>query len=158
MPINLSQLEDLIKANGLKYFKDEEHKLLILPFRRRMGNAIQILIRIDSEGQFLQLRSNDLPSLSHSPNLLVLRDLAALNYQNRWIKFGFDPSDGEVVAYGDMWVMDGHVTVQQIGRMVQNFVGCLDGAISQIRNQLSVDRFGADMSDRFSGSADGSLN
>jgi hypothetical protein len=89
-------------------------------------------------GEFLQLRTmqyqrcgaND----AHAGALLQL--IATLNYEIRFIKFGWDPVDGEIVAYGDVWVADGTLTARQFGNVLHNYLSALDESHRRIEPTL----------------------
>lgn len=93
-----------------------------------LNERYQFVVVLDLDGQFLQFRTiNYLHCRSDNPNLLaVLRVLADLDYQIRFVKYGWDATDGEIVAYGDVWVVDGTLTQQQFGRNLANYLSAID--------------------------------
>ena len=79
-------------------------------------------------GRFLQVRTvgylhcpDDHPSIDE-----VLRVLGHLNFQLRLTKFGWDPSDGEIVAYTDIWVEDGDLTQKQFNALMRSLLPAID--------------------------------
>ncbi|MFC1660298.1 YbjN domain-containing protein [Gemmatimonadota bacterium] len=75
----------------------------------------QFVVVLELGGEFLQFRTLGYHAcpVGHPSQSPVLKILAELNQRLRFIKFAWDPSDGEIVAYGDTWVCDGDLTEKQ---------------------------------------------
>lgn len=94
-----------------------------------------VIVSLQNEGTLLQFRTMQLSTCNPSAvNLNALPcTLATLNYTLRFIKFGWDASDGEVVGHGDAWLMDLVPTDQQFERMVRGFLLTLDSGHRRIQ-------------------------
>lgn len=68
----------------------------------------------------------------------VLQAVSAINGRRRLVKWGWDPSDGEIVAYADLWLMDNQITQQQFSRMLNNFLPGIDAAYQRIQATLGT--------------------
>lgn len=92
-------------------------------------------IQIEEEGTFVQFRAPKLAVCrkSHANIDTVLQVLGAINYRYRFLKLGWDPSDGEIAGYGDMWLMDGTVTFDQFHRSFFGFLSALDDAYRRVQ-------------------------
>lgn len=127
MAMTLEELKSLVSATGLKYFVHPELPMLSLGVSGERSR-FQFTVSLQSEGQFLQLRTANLlacpASHAHLPALLLA--LAAVNYQYRCVKWAWDRNDGEVVAYCDAWIGDGKLTAQQVGAMLALFMQNVD--------------------------------
>jgi hypothetical protein len=127
MALTFEQLQEFVKKEGLHYLIDPQRPAV----RMRMGGLsgpFDMAVVLQEDGKFLQLRSIALLACpaTHANLPVVLRVLAEVNFQKRFVKFGWDPSDGELMAYGDAWVMDGTLTQEQFRRMMSNFVPVVD--------------------------------
>jgi len=127
MAITVDQLRALADARGLHYFLDPARPVLMMG-ATGMHGSYQMVMQVESQGMFLQFRTlhymhcpPDHPHLNE-----VLKVLGALNLKLRLVKFAWDASDGEIVVYADIWVMDNDVTQEQFNRMLHNYLSALD--------------------------------
>lgn len=139
MALTLDQLRQLADQTGLRYFIDPQGKALLLGVRGMHG-SYQIMLVLEANGTFLQFRTVDNPccAVEHPHLLEVLKTIGALNYRLRFIKLGWDPSDGEIIAYADLWVMDGTVSPAQFEHMTQNFFAALDESFGRLKQALET--------------------
>jgi hypothetical protein len=139
MAITIENLKELVKKEGLRFLLDPERPALHLGMGG-MSGRFDMVVTLQDEGRFLQLRTVtwlSCPS-DHPHCALLLRILGELNYQRRLVKFGWDSSDGEIVAYADLWIMDGTVTQAQFNRMMSNYVPTVDQANARIKAALET--------------------
>lgn len=133
MTLTMERLKALLEGEKLKYFLDPAMDKLMLSARGLHG-SYQLLILLELEGKFIQFRSMNYHScpVGHKHLDAALQLLGGLNYQLRFVKFGWDSSDGEVVVYGDSWIEDGDLTQGQFGRMVHAYLSMMDLNYSRI--------------------------
>lgn len=127
MALTLDQLRRLCDQEGFKYFLDPTKSTLLCGVQGLAGRY-QFVMILDLDGQFLQFRTLNYAHCvgSHAHVGALLRLLGELDYRLRFVKFGWDPADGEVVAYGDVWLMDGALTQGQFSRLLGNFLPAID--------------------------------
>ncbi len=127
MTLTLERLKSLLEGEDLKYYLDPALDKLMLR-AKGVNGSYQFLLLLELEGKFIQFRSMEYHSCPEGHDNLdaTLRVLGALNYQLRFLKFGWDPSDGEIAVYGDAWVEDGDITQGQFGRMVHAYLSVMD--------------------------------
>jgi hypothetical protein len=127
MAITLEQLKQLVDQCGYRYFVDPNRPVLMLGARGIHGQY-QFIIKLEDDGRFMQLRTiGYMHCPADSPHIkAVLEVLGSINYRVRFVKFGWDSSDGEIVGYGDAWVVDGTPTQGQLKRMLDNFLPVID--------------------------------
>ena len=127
MALTFDELKDLVKREGLRFFVDPDENRLMVGVSGMCGK-FQLVISLYDEGVFLQIRSvNYLYCPPDHPALLeLLKAIADVNYQTRLVKFAWDGSDGEIVAYADTWLMDSTLTQEQLHRMLGNYVPAID--------------------------------
>ena len=127
MTCTLPQLRELLEGHDLRYYliPDQEGVMLTVVGTE---NRFQFRILLEADGEFLQFRSDGyLFCPQGHPNLMTtLQVLGAANYRLRLMKFGWDPTDGEIAAYVDLWIMDAEITQDQFGRMADAFMSILD--------------------------------
>ena len=127
MAIDIDRLKTLCEGEDLKYFLAPDRPMVMLGFGGIHGRY-QVVIPIELDGRFLQVRTVGYlhcPA-DHPANRQVLQILGHLNYQLRMTKFGWDPSDGEIVAYTDMWLEDGGLTQKQFGALFKSLLPAID--------------------------------
>jgi hypothetical protein len=127
MALTMDQLKRLLEAQDLHYFLDPRRDAILLGASGIFGKYQSVII-LEDEGRVLQFRSVgylQCPA-SNSNLLVVLKALGEINYKYRGIKFGWDPDDGEITAYSDLWIQDGTITQDQFARMVQVFFSGID--------------------------------
>ena len=139
MALTLDDLRTLLDVMGLKYAVFPDRAALLAGFRGLNG-SYQFIIHLELNGTFLQFRSLHLLHCpSDNPHVgAVLRLLAELNYRHRLVKFGWDSSDGEIVAYADLWVMDNTVTRAQLERMIHNLLPTVDLSYPRIQATINT--------------------
>ena len=152
MALTMERLKNQVGAIPLRFFIDPDRDALMLG-ATGLNGRYQFLILLELDGEFLQFRTIGYHScpLDH-PNVdETLRVLGELNYRLRFIKFGWDPADGEIVAYGDAWISDGDLAQGQIGRMAKSFMSIMDLQYARIDATIQtgedpgeVDPFGPD--------------
>ncbi len=127
MALTMAQLKGLVDAEGLKYYVDPNRDALMMRVKGANGEY-ELLVLLEVGGEFLQLRSLGYhtcpPDNPHTDELLKL--LGTLNYRLRFVKFGWDPEDGEITVYGDTWIKDGGVTEKQFGHMARAYFSVMD--------------------------------
>jgi hypothetical protein len=127
MAMQFTDLKKLLDQKKLEYYEKPGRSEVMANFSELFGKH-QIVIRLEVDGTFLQFRTLgflECPK-SHPSIGPVLEVIGELNYRMRLVKFGWDPSDGEIVAYADLWLEDNDVTLQQFDRMLGNYIFSID--------------------------------
>lgn len=139
MSLSFSEFQAIVKQSGIKYFLHPEKPMMLFGACRGK-NYYYNIISLELNGEFFQLRSlHNLYCPKDHPHLLpVLKLLGAINYKSRLVKFGWDPSDGEIMASADMWLMDNKLTVEQWERILQNFLSILDLNYQRLKQVLET--------------------
>jgi hypothetical protein len=139
MAITFERLQELLRGEGLAFFIDPGHPRIMLGGVGLHG-TYHLGIALEADGQFLQFRSLQLLRCPpQSPNLkTMLEVITRINYQYRFLKLAWDPNDGEIVMYGDLWVADNTVTQAQFHTMMGNYLSGLDVHSFRIRQALET--------------------
>ena len=125
--MTIEELKALAEGEDLKYFIAPDRPMLLMGFGLLNGNY-QIGVSLELDGRFIQFRTVAyLHCPSDNPHVeAVLRVLGHLNYQLRLTKFGWDPSDGEIVGYADVWLEDGTLTQKQFSSILHSLLPGID--------------------------------
>jgi hypothetical protein len=127
MALTIDELRRLVDSVNYRYFVDPTKPVLLCGAQGKSGRY-QFMMMLEMEGRFLQFRTlhyHQCPA--NSPHLgAALNLLAQLNYQLRFVKFGWNAKDGEIVVYGDVWLMDAGLTQQQFSRVLGNYLPSID--------------------------------
>ena len=139
MTITVDQLKKLAEGQGLKYFLAPDRPALLMGFAGVTG-SYQVLMMVELDGRFLQFRTTGYGKCpAEHPNLeAVLRVIGDLDYRFRLAKFGWDPSDGEIVGYADLWLEDATLTPRQFAGMLGAFLPAIDLAHARIGMTLAT--------------------
>ena len=134
MTFDLPQLRELLDTEGLRYYLIPDREGVMLNLNAENGK-FQFMILIEVDGEFLQFRSNDYLSCPKDhPNLeTTLQVIGEMNYRLRAMKLGWDPADGEIAAYLDLWIMDAEITQEQFSRMASAYMSILDDEFPKIQ-------------------------
>jgi hypothetical protein len=131
--MHIDDLKKLADGHPLKYYTSPNSPQLQAVFGGLFG-SYQVTMTVQSEGDFLQFRTQayltcppDHPWLKE-----VFRTLVHMNCQKRMTKFGWDPSDGEIMAFADVWVMDGALTQKQFDRIVGGLIPAIDVGFARL--------------------------
>jgi len=138
MAMNLAELRTLVDREQIKYFVSPNASALIMLLRGRFG-SYQVVLALDLQGRFLQLRTHTFFSCpdGHPHLLAVLRLLGDLNHRRRFVKYAWDAACGEITMYGDVWLMDGTITQEQLSRIFANFLPEMDTAHARLQKLLA---------------------
>jgi len=139
MAMTLDDLKKLLNGESIKYFVDPNRPVIMAGFGGVNGQY-QVIIRLEVEGTFLQFRTMSYlhcPA-DHGSLTEVLKVLGGINYRKRLVKFGWDSSDGEIVAYADIWIVDTQLTGQQLHHMLYNFIPVIDSSYARIKETIET--------------------
>ncbi|MBU1492788.1 MAG: YbjN domain-containing protein [Actinobacteria bacterium] len=127
MAMNIERLRALCEGEGLKYFLAPDRPMVMMGFGGLHGHY-QAVVPLELDGRFLQVRTvGYLHCPADHPHIgKVLAVLGHLNYQLRMTKFGWDPSDGEIAAYADVWLEDGDLTQKQFSALFKSLLPSID--------------------------------
>lgn len=127
MTISMDELKTLATGAGLNYFVDPSRPAILMGFKGMFG-SYQLVALVELDGRFVQLRTvgyGNCP-VGHPHLEAVLRVIGELDYKLRLTKFGWDPADGEIVGYADLWLEDATVTQAQFIALLRAFVPAID--------------------------------
>jgi hypothetical protein len=139
MAMTLDDLRGLLDEEGLKYYLASDKPAIMANFGGLFGRY-QVLMVLELDNTFLQFRTIGYLNceVGHDSLAEVLKVVGALNYRTRLVKWGWDPSDGEIVAYADAWLVDNKLTLQQIRRMIGNYVSAVDMAYKRLEETIET--------------------
>lgn len=139
MTVTMDKLKSLVEREGLKYFLAPDRPVLSMGFAGEAG-SYQMIMLVELDGRFLQFRTvgYGLCPTVHPHVDAVLRVLGALDYKFRLTKFGWDPSDGEIVGYVDLWLEDAELTQQQFSAMLHAFLSAIDQGHARIAKTMET--------------------
>jgi hypothetical protein len=137
--ITVDQLKSLVQAEGLSFFVDPSRPAILLNFSGHNG-AYMVVMLVELDGRFVQFRTVGYGSCpSDHPHLeAVLRVIGEMDYRLRLTKFGWDPNDGEMVAYADLWLEDGTLTRKQLAAMLRAFLPAIDLGRARITRTMET--------------------
>ena len=127
MTISIDQLKSMLTTADIKYFMAPDRPAVLMGFTGLTG-SYQIIALVELDGRFMQLRTLGYASCpaSHPHVDTVLKTLAALDYTLRLTKFAWDATDGEIVAYADLWLEDATLTQKQLMAILSAFIPAID--------------------------------
>lgn len=127
MTITIDELKSLASGVGVPYFMAPDRPALLMTINGLTG-SYQVLAMVELDGRFLQLRTMGYANCraDHAHIDAVLRVLMALDYSRRLTKFAWDVTDGEIVAYVDLWLEDAVLTQEQFKAMLGVFIPVMD--------------------------------
>ncbi len=140
----LPELREFLETEGLQYYLIPDQDGVMLTMKGTEGKY-QFKILLELDGEFLQFRSID---YLHCPqghqNLeTTLQVLGEINYRLRLLKFGWDPADGEIAVFVDLWMMDATITQGHFSRMANSFMSIMDDEyprlVAAIENGVGVE-------------------
>ena len=141
MAITMRDLKDLLAKEDINFYEAPDRSALLANFRG-LNDSYRVVMMIELDGRFLQFRTlgwltcpSDHPSLTE-----VRKAIGDETYRRRLIKIGWDPSDGEIVSYADMWLEDAVLTYQQFKRMLQNYLPATDVVCGRLKEVLESGR------------------
>ena len=139
MSISLDDLKALLAEDEVRYFLDPQQSAVLALFGGNHG-SYQIVLAVELEGSFLQLKTiryAQCPT-THPHCRAVLELLGDLNYSYRSTKFGWDPRDGEIVCFVDLWLEDATVTLAQLRSNLGILLRTIDRAFYRISGIMTT--------------------
>jgi len=139
MGMTFDNVKTLLDTEQLNYFIHPNAPTAMFRLNGSNG-SLGLIVSLQMNGEFLKIASFDYakcPSDSlHVPALLRL--LNELNAGIRWIKWSWDPQDGDISVQGDMWVMDNQPTQKQFRRMLENIIPSLEEHLPRINHVIQT--------------------
>ncbi len=141
MAMTLEKLKKLCDGEGLKYFVAPDRPAAMMVFGGANGR-FQIIAKVEVDGRFVQVRTIAyLHCPADHPHVVpVLKVLGHLNYQLRLVKFAWDPSDGEIAVYADIWVEDGDLTQTQFKALFRSLIPAVDLNYKRLTQTIETGR------------------
>ena len=146
MPLSMETLQNMLREEGMTaFFVDPGNSRLMLP-ATGLNGRYQFVFGLEKGGQVFQMRTIQfLECPQDHPHLeATLKTLGHVNYQYRYIKFGWDPADGEIVGYGDIWIEDGTLTQRQFHMALGSYLTSVDRSYRRLKGAIEK---GADPGD-----------
>uniref|UniRef100_A0A832A1R7 YbjN domain-containing protein n=1 Tax=Desulfacinum infernum TaxID=35837 RepID=A0A832A1R7_9BACT len=139
MAVTSDALRKILQGEELKFFLSPDGDRFILKMQG-MNGLYDVVISREAEGRLVQFRTPNLATCSkgHKHLATLLELLAELNFRRRFIKFAWDPSDGEITTYGDLIVADGTLTADQFRTAFQTYMVSTDLAHDRIRSVIET--------------------
>lgn len=139
MAMTLEELQKRFTEQGVSVFLAPDRPALLTSFRGING-SYQVVALLEIDGTFLQLRSLDwLHCPEGHPSLpTVLRALGDLNYTHRLVKIGWNPANGELTAYADVWIEDGTLTSGQFARFLGVYLPVMDLSYGRLQRTIAT--------------------
>ncbi len=116
MALTFEMLTAFLKEADIRYLQVPDQPVVALGMTTPAGRHFLVHAMIEAEGSLLQFRTNgyQLCPLDGPHVGAVLALLNDLNHKLRLVKFTLDPSDGEVIVFTDLAVLDSEPTATQI--------------------------------------------
>jgi hypothetical protein len=139
MAITFQQLQEMVTRQKLRFYVSNDDTILRFSITGLFG-AYEIAICLQDNGAFLQFRTFNYHTCTKGhPHLLpVLQTIGQINFARRLVKLGWDPNDGEIMAYADTWIADSGLTDDQLRHMLGNFLTAIDVAHSRLAKTIET--------------------
>lgn len=139
MSISLDDLKALLTEDEVRFFLDPEQSAVLALFGGNHG-SYQVVLAVELEGSFLQLKTIRYAQCPapHPHCRAMLELLGELNYGYRSTKFGWDPRDGEIVCFVDLWLEDATVTLTQLRANLGILLRTIDRAYYRINGIMTT--------------------
>ncbi len=130
MSISIETLKGFLNEKQVKYLYDADKEVFVISFSPNV-----ILVRLEEHGEFLQFRTLNLFQYKEGKHKsTILQMLAAINYQRKLVKFGYDSDDGEINCCIDIPIEDNLLTHTQFFRCM----AALLEALNEARNRYNT--------------------
>ena len=130
MATSTDNIREFLDLKEVKYLYDSEKEVFVMSFAPNV-----LLVRLEENGEFLQFRTLNFYQYKNGKyKEHVLQILAAMNYQRKLVKFGYDPDDGEINGCIDIPIEDATFTSTQFFRCM----AALLEALEEARNRLMI--------------------
>jgi hypothetical protein len=130
MALTFEAMTGILKELEVSYWTHPDRPSVMFGMGSSSGKRFVITASLDGDGAFFQVRTVEYAHCpaTHPHYAPVARLLLSLNYHYRAVKFAIDPQDGEVVAFGDLVLLDGTATSAQVMGLLSFFLNVLDEA------------------------------
>ena len=139
MALTFDELKKLMAGAGLPYFLDPHQPVLVCLIPDQ-DDTYQVAAILDAEHGFLQLRTVNLFQCiaEHVHAVPVLKVIGEFNYRARFIKLGWEPLNGEIAAYGDLFIFETKPTQEQFNFMLGAFLQQLHQIYPRLKQVLET--------------------
>ena len=116
MALTFEMLTAFLKEADIRYLMVPGQPVVALGMTTPDGRHFLVHAMIEAEGSLLQFRTNGYQQCPlDGPHVAaVLTLLNDLNHKLRLVKFTLDPSDGEVIVFSDLAVLDSEPTATRV--------------------------------------------
>ncbi len=118
MAAEISELKRLLDQSGVRHVDGPRGEILVMVDAR--PEPVNLVVSRVDDGKLVQLRT---VGLLNGPERryrrVLLKALLEANHRYKVVKFAFDPSDGEVVAYVDVLLGGARMTHTQMERYLR---------------------------------------
>jgi len=139
MGMSFDNLKNLLDTEQLNYYIHPKAPVAMFKINGKNG-YLGFIVSLQMDGDFLKIAASDYAKCPpDSPHLSALfRLLNELNASIRWIKWSWDPRNGDILVDGDLWVMDNQPTQKQFRRMLENIIPSLDEHLPRINQVIQT--------------------
>lgn len=137
MAVTVEGIGQLLDGENLKYCTDEDHVMLGMAGPH---SSYVLVLETALEGRFMRMRTlrYGFCPADHPHLVPLLKLLGELNYEMSGIKFGWDPTDGEVDATAEATVEDSELTQSQFHALLSRFLPQLDLSYRRISRVIDT--------------------
>ena len=137
MAVTFERLQDLVKAEGIRFYLHPTAARLGFQVRGVSG-LYDLRIALEQDGTVLQIHSRRLLECSPDhPHLgQLLHTLATIDHELVLFKLGWEPVKGEVIAYTDALVGDAELTQQQVRSLMGTYLVGLERSVPRLQHVL----------------------
>lgn len=117
MATTLDQIVGFLKAKDLKFNREDDRDMIVVPFRHEGDQPLLVVVRLEEGGAFLKIFTPKLfvyPSGPHKSALLEA--LLLTSWETKMLQWEYDPTDGEVRAIVEFPLEDAQLTLKQFSR------------------------------------------
>lgn len=133
MAMTIQNLISTLDQLNVKHISDPGNDAVILFYATPKG-PVTVFLHVETEGRYLRFVSPFETPVPDDRNVLSI--IGKLNFDHRFVKFARD-TDSNLISDAGIWVeSDGRLTLKQLERSLDNFVGSTSIGFDQLRASL----------------------
>lgn len=139
MPSTLDQIATFLTNKDLKFNREAERDMIVVPFRHEDQKPLLIVVRLEENGEFLKIFAPKLFMYPDGPHKAALMQALLLtSWETKMPQWEYDPTDGEVRAIVEFPLEDAILTERQFARAFDGLIQLISRFYPRLKQVLET--------------------
>jgi hypothetical protein len=139
MATSLSQIEGFLQRKDLKFQRDADKDMILVPFKRGDNQPLLAVVKLEENGEFIKIFTPKLLTYLNGPNKLpLMQALLHVSWETKMLQWEYDPQDGEIRAIIEFPIEDSQLTERQFMRAFTGLLQLVEKYLPRLRSVIET--------------------